>query len=478
MPIARLRDGGLFGLRSDRVTAHRSTRGRDPRGGRSTAAGEKGATPVPRDLRLWCALALLLGQAVSLGPVRVAAQGQGINQGQDSHSYTSPTFGYTVEWDDVWSVTQEFSESDFDLLKLETQASTLWLEGQYGFDGDPAVCLEDSAREQEVQPSIEEWEPLERGGEVVAGSEEGRAFAAYSYEVESEGETLFGVFYFECRTLIPGEAALEITHLTSRDAYGRELAFVEDLLASLVIPEPTAGEDPEGGEGEEPEGNEEGGATDETAGPEGEEAGGEDWGTVSSEQMIEDLEAAALDIDGFWVEVFAAAEQVYQSPELVFYDAPIDTGCGGAEPRAAGPHYCPPDLTVYMDVPWMTENVLPYGEFAPAFVLAHEWGHHIQQELDIKPCQIQECLGGATSLELELQADCLAGAWTRYADDNQSLQFGSAESAVVVLAQLVGDKEGTRIYDPALHGPGSLRAYWFLNGYYNGVEQCLSDGGI
>ncbi len=424
-------------------------------------------------------LALALVQALALVPGRAMAQGVD----EDANTYESPTFGYTLSWGEAWSVEEEFSENDFDFLQLGTSRSTLYLEGQENFEGEVDACLENALGNITGEPDIDNVEPLEgEDGKPVAGAEEGRAYAAYTYEVPQEdAEPLAGAAYLECRTLIPGTAALEITFATGRDSYEDEQPLAQEVLDTLVIPVPAEGEDSDPGEtdadadaGEEDE--DEGDTTvndDASTSDDGDTADDE----ASAEELIELMQESAADIDEYWSATFEASGLDYESPTVEYYDDTIETGCGTVEPLGTGPHYCPPDRAIYMDVPFMEDYVVSdYGEFSAAFVVAHEWGHHIQELLDVRSCQIQECLVGSTSLEIELQADCMAGSWTRYADDEGSLRFGDTESAVVVLAQLVGDPEGTAVDDPAVHGPGSLRAYWFLNGYYNGVEICLSDG--
>ena len=385
---------------------------------------------------------VLMAALAAVGPTRM-----GTAQGVDGNRYVSPTFGYSVSWGDAWSVAEEFSESGFDLLELETRDGILWLEGQTDFGGDAAACLADAASSLDNEPGVENFAPVAEDGTPVAGGDESRAFATYSYDLTfDDGTSAAAMAYLECRTIIPGEAVLEITHVAGSEVYAAEAAAAREVLATLVVPAP--------GEAGTP-----GAGVDSTA-----------------DRLVVVMEDAAADIDDFWQRTFAAAgeEDDYRTPATVFFDDAVETACGPAAPMEAGPFYCPLDETIYMDIRFMTELVLPeYGEFAAAFVVAHEWGHHIQQVLDIKQCEVHRCLSGATSLEIELQADCLAGAWTRFADDQGTLAFGDREAAVAVLARLVGDPEGTRIDDPAVHGPGSLRAYWFLKGYYEGVGTCL-----
>ena len=378
-------------------------------------------------------------------------------QGVEANTYQSPTYGYTLSWDEAWTVDRDESENDFDLLKIDTELSSLWFEGQRDFDGDAAVCLEDSVESFANEATVLSIEPRE--DEVDVDEELASGIYDISISDEDDGE-LKAVVYLECRTLIEGEAALEITHLTSADAYEDEAELVADVLDTLEFPEIE-------------DGQEEGGDDDPT--PQVEDGQSDDDRPTGDARSL--METAALSIDEFWLATFEQLDIAYESPDVVYYDDTIETACGNAiEPLDVGPHYCPLDSTIYMDVPFMEEFVAPYGEFAFGFVVAHEWGHHLQNVLEIPDCDIQQCLGGYTSLETELQADCVAGVWTAHADEAGLTDYGDAESAVIVLADLVGDPEGTSVDDPSVHGPGSLRAYWFLRGYYDGVGICFDDG--
>ena len=381
------------------------------------------------------------------GAIGVAAQGV------EANTYESPTYGYTIAWDGAWTVDREESEDDFDILKIDTEFSSLWFEGQRDFDGDPEACLDDSVSSFEDETNVLSVEPREDD----LGSEDDRAFGVYDFTMSGEDdEELPGTMYLECRTLIPGEAALEITHLAGAAAYEDEAELVADVLGTLELFQIEAGQD---------DGDHE---------PTGES---DDDGSDSSDDIQGLMEIASSSIDEFWTATFEQLDIEYESPDIVYYDDTIETACGNAiEPMEIGPHYCPADSTIYMDLPFMEALVTPYGEFALGFVVAHEWGHHLQNVLEIPDCEIQQCLGGYTSLETELQADCVAGVWTAFADEAGLTNYGDAESAVIVLADLVGDPEGTSVADPSVHGPGSLRAYWFLRGYYDGVGICFDDG--
>jgi predicted metalloprotease len=316
--------------------------------------------------------------------------------------------------------------------------------------------VQDSIESITTEVGVSDVEPMQRDGEVIEAGSPLVAYAALTFTLTGEdGEAVEGAVYVECRTLIGDEAVLEITHITAAEFFEEEHASVVTILRSLHMPSVSR--------------------TDEQQQP---RRVSQDGNTPreDSDELVTSMEDSAESIDTFWAKTFDEIGLDYESPEVVFYDRPVNSGCGGAAPMEVGPHYCYVDSTIYIDTIFMEELILPYGEFALAFVIAHEWGHHLQNELDVSQCQIQQCLGGYTSLETELQADCIAGMWTRYADDAELLSYGDAESAVRVLAELVGDPEGTSVDDPAVHGPGSLRAYWFLRGYYEGAAACFDDG--
>lgn len=169
----------------------------------------------------------------------------------------------------------------------------------------------------------------------------------------------------------------------------------------------------------------------------------------------------------------AAAGKRWVSPRVV----PIG-GSGTArstcvgEPITAhsgiGPFYCHADLrgAVYLPLGWLKQFIFPRTEFrkqdfALAYVVAHEWGHHLQQVLGILN------RSGLTSLQIELQADCLAGVWAFSAWSRQLLEPGDIGEAIR-LARRVGDAPGTPANDPGAHGSPTQRAAWFNRGYNGG----------
>jgi len=148
------------------------------------------------------------------------------------------------------------------------------------------------------------------------------------------------------------------------------------------------------------------------------------------------------DVQEFWVDEFRANNIRYEEASLTIFDTPIRTGCGAAE-AAIGPHYCPVDKGIYLE-PGFFDEILARrfgasGDFAQAYVVAHEFGHHVQGELGISAWVRQQQSSTRSqqdrnefSVRLELQADCLAGVWARTAEDRGLLtRLGRTTPAMV-----------------------------------------------
>ncbi len=183
-----------------------------------------------------------------------------------------------------------------------------------------------------------------------------------------------------------------------------------------------------------------------------------------------------------WIEVFQDAGITYQPADLVLFDSPTASACGGARPEV-GPHYCPLDQTVYIDLGFFeiltTRFGASAGDFAQAYVIAHEIGHHVQNELNImdEVQQLQQSDPGNAnelSVRLELQADCLAGIWANsiWQRDNV-LEPGDIEEALSA-ASAVGDDRiqaattGRVSPESWTHGSAEQRVRWFSEGYQTG----------
>lgn len=222
--------------------------------------------------------------------------------------------------------------------------------------------------------------------------------------------------------------------------------------------------------------------------------GGIDTGDIYN-QMNSGSQQAAPDTDAqyefvkdvgtllqdFWSNEFEAAGDEYREAQVVVFDAPTSTGCGVGSPET-GPFYCPPDDKVYIDLGFyrQLEDQLDFdGDFAMAYVLAHEWGHHIQNVVGTN-ARVQEATRGASqeeanelSVRVELQADCLAGVWAKDAFRDERLEAGDFDEAITA-AEAVGDDriqqktQGRISPESFTHGTAEQRAQWFRTGFESG----------
>lgn len=186
------------------------------------------------------------------------------------------------------------------------------------------------------------------------------------------------------------------------------------------------------------------------------------------------------DTEDIWTKIFEENNMQYQKPILVLFTGSVETACGGAS-SASGPFYCPGDQKVYMDLAFFDELQTRFGasggDFATAYVIAHEVGHHIQTLLgtSAKMRQAQqgksEAEANKLSVALELQADFYAGVWAKYNQEN--LDIGDIDEALSA-AQAVGDDaiqkrmQGHVVPESFTHGTSEQRKYWFMKGYTTG----------
>jgi len=188
-----------------------------------------------------------------------------------------------------------------------------------------------------------------------------------------------------------------------------------------------------------------------------------------------------------WGEIFAASGQRYQPPTLVLFSDAVDSGCGSGS-AAVGPFYCPLDAKVYLDLSFFSELDRRFGapgDFARAYVIAHEVGHHVQNLLGISDKvrnaqqQASKEQGNALSVRLELQADCLAGVWATQANKrNKILEPGDLEQGLAA-ASAIGDDQlqkqaqGYTVPETWTHGSSAMRVRWLRRGLENGrIEDC------
>ncbi|WP_141733407.1 KPN_02809 family neutral zinc metallopeptidase [Oligoflexus tunisiensis] len=177
------------------------------------------------------------------------------------------------------------------------------------------------------------------------------------------------------------------------------------------------------------------------------------------------LRVVLADTEDVWNRAFQAVGRTYQEPKLVLFSGRVQSACGMAS-SAVGPFYCPGDQRLYLDTDFFQQlagKLGAQGDFAQAYVIAHEVGHHVQQQLGL--------LRQGSSVATELQADCLAGYWARSTQSmNQSLEPGDVEEAMNA-ASSVGDdalqqaSQGYVVPDSFTHGSSKQRMAAFRQGF-------------
>lgn len=200
--------------------------------------------------------------------------------------------------------------------------------------------------------------------------------------------------------------------------------------------------------------------------------------TAAEEELSQFVRVVLADTEDVWNQLM----QDYREPTLVLFSGQVDSGCGFAS-SATGPFYCPADEKVYIDLSFyndLKERLGAPGDFAQAYVIAHEVGHHVQHLLGISDkvhnmrSQLSEEENNAMSVKLELQADFLAGVWAHHADQqNDIIEPGDFEEALNA-ANAIGDdrlqkqSQGNVVPDSFTHGTSEQRMRWFRKGYETG----------
>jgi predicted metalloprotease len=218
---------------------------------------------------------------------------------------------------------------------------------------------------------------------------------------------------------------------------------------------------------------------------------GQSASTNGTRPSAEDLENDPLadmvsvvigDTEDVWRELFARQGRRYEEPVLVMFTGTTQSACGLGQ-AAMGPFYCPADKKAYIDLSFydqMRTRFRAPGDFAQAYVIAHEVGHHVQNLLGISgkvhsmKQRVSQAEGNALSVRLELQADCLAGVWSHHADKARNiLEEGDVEEALNA-ASAIGDdtlqrqSRGTVVPESFTHGTSAQRQRWFRTGLRTG----------
>ena len=208
--------------------------------------------------------------------------------------------------------------------------------------------------------------------------------------------------------------------------------------------------------------------------------------TRSNDEATEFVKVMLAYNEDVWIKLFAESGQEYRPPKLVIFDGGVNSACGYTS-SAAGPFYCPGDYQVYIDLNFFRElqKMGAGGDFAQAYVLAHEVGHHIQNLLGVSMAVqkrqriVPKAEANKLSVLTELQADCYAGVWAHHAHkDNQLLEPGDLEEGMNAAAQIGDDalmsRAGAQIRPEAFtHGTSEQRQQWLYRGLETGdPQQC------
>jgi predicted metalloprotease len=208
-------------------------------------------------------------------------------------------------------------------------------------------------------------------------------------------------------------------------------------------------------------------------------------GQPARDEMVEFVSFVLDDAQNTWTRIFERSGRQYERAKLVLFTDATRSSCGFAD-ATSGPFYCPSDGKVYIDLSFYRELRNRFGapgDFAQAYVLAHEIGHHVQHQLGVAG-RVRELQGqdprraAALSVRLELQADCLAGVWGHSTNKRDLLDDGDVEEALAAAAAIGDDRmqrqTGGRVNPETwTHGSSRQRVGWFRRGYETGsVEQC------
>lgn len=212
----------------------------------------------------------------------------------------------------------------------------------------------------------------------------------------------------------------------------------------------------------------------------------------------EEAEFAAVilaDTEAIWGDIFAAEGADYPEPQMVLFTGGAQSGCGFAS-SAVGPFYCPADQTIYLDLAFFDElanSLGAAGDFAPAYVIAHEVGHHVQNVIgqlaaaDRQRAGLSQTAQNAVQVQVELMADCFAGVWANHADrtlgilEPGDIQEGMGAAAAVGDDTLQRRAQGRVVPDSFTHGSAEQRQEWFMRGYERGqYRDCdtFADGSL
>lgn len=206
----------------------------------------------------------------------------------------------------------------------------------------------------------------------------------------------------------------------------------------------------------------------------------------ANDDMTAFVRTVLADTEDTWGDVFKSQGMRYEQPTLVLFSDRVNSACGFAS-SATGPFYCPNDRKVYLDTAFFRELEQRFdaaGDFAEAYVIAHEVGHHVQNLLGILPKvnqarqRMSEADSNRMSVRVELQADCFAGVWGKFTQQKGILESGDLEEALNA-AQQIGDdtlqkrSQGYVVPESFNHGTSAQRMRWFKRGFDSGnMKSC------
>lgn len=203
--------------------------------------------------------------------------------------------------------------------------------------------------------------------------------------------------------------------------------------------------------------------------------------TPQNDEMTAFVRTVLAETEDTWTGIFKANGQTYEQPRMVLFSGSTQSACGSAS-AATGPFYCPGDRKVYLDTDFFRQLDKQFGasgDFAEAYVIAHEVGHHVQNLLGILPKfnqmrqSMSETDANRMSVRVELQADCFAGVWGKFTQQKGILDAGDLEEALNA-AQQIGDdtlqkrSQGYVVPDSFNHGTSAQRVKWFKRGFDTG----------
>ena len=222
-----------------------------------------------------------------------------------------------------------------------------------------------------------------------------------------------------------------------------------------------------------------------------EESGPAGGAPPANDQQAQMVSAVLADTEDTWQQIFAQNGSSYEDPALVLFDGSVRSACGLAS-TAVGPFYCPGDHKLYIDLSFFRELDQRFGapgDFAQAYVIAHEVGHHVQTLVGLSSrvnqmrSRMSEEQANALSVRQELQADCYAGVWGNHAAQRNWLEDGDVEEGLRAAAAIGDDRlqkqaQGYVVPESFTHGSSEQRQQWLRRGLQTGdMRQCDTFGG-